>query len=232
MDASASFFIPKCHEISTLPWNLLWFLSMVLLSKNWMSDYIRYIRLYQIYQGEKISLALLALTCVLHAAQGQPAQVVFREEKHASLTSCQLSLCASRVTTPSLWKPFSQSISLWCYLSSTSSSSPPPPSFSFSKSEVYAKSSPKVICSLSIDYLIWKHRTPRRSWEQRRGPWIRLVDFTNCFLRLQSLPPRRSHLVSASLPTLGSSGRWDLVPDLGGVDACSCSITNSQPVFK
>lgn len=41
--------------------------------------------------------------------------------------------------------------------------SPPPPCLSFSKSDVYAKPSPKFIFSLSIDYLIQKHRTPRRS---------------------------------------------------------------------
>lgn len=50
-----------------------------------------------------MSLALLALTCgfYMQLRDGQHEWSSGRKE-HASLTSCQLSLCASRVTTPSL----------------------------------------------------------------------------------------------------------------------------------
>lgn len=67
---------------------------------------------------EKISLALLALTCVFYV---RPVGAVFREERTciAQLLPA-FSLCP-RVTTPSFRSPFPQSISPRCHLSRTSS---------------------------------------------------------------------------------------------------------------
>lgn len=109
---------------------------------------------------EKISLALLALTCVFYV---RPVGVVFREERTciAQLLPA-FSLCP-RVTTPSLQKPFAPEHFPTVPSVQDFFRSPPPPCLSFSKSDVYAKPSPKFIFSLSIDYLIQKHRTPRRS---------------------------------------------------------------------
>ena len=160
MTASTNFFIPKWHEISTVcPETYFGLLAMIPFSKKMMSDHIR-------YKGKKDILGTdLSHLCFPHATQGCRfwrglAGELFRDRSASAsqLLPALLSVC------PVLW----QFLFLWKVCSPKNVFLTVPCIHYFLQPLLYlplshAKLSPKVVFSLSFDYLLQKHRTPRHS---------------------------------------------------------------------
>lgn len=100
----------------------------------------------------------------------------------------------------------------------------------------HAKLSPKVIFSLSFDYLLQKHRTPRHSLEHVQGPWdLFNLLLTKCFLRLLLLssPGRLLSALSVTAHVLGSLADKTLSVNQGILMLFPApSLTHSLPLNK